>query len=151
MARLYGRPGLHDALQDAVGDYRDYRILLHPPVLRALGLKRKISLGPFQRPVFTALKAMRRLRGTPFDLFGYAKVRGLERQLIGEYRTLMESELDNLTPDTYERATKLAQLPDVIRGYEDVKLASVERFREQARAIGSPDTRPVVLTTKPAS
>ena len=151
VARLYGRPGLHQALRDAVGDYSGYRILLQPPALRALGLKGKISLGPFQRPALAVLKAMRRLRGTPFDLFGYAKVRGLERQLIEEYRTLMEAELDALTPDTYERATELAQLPDVIRGYEDVKLASVERFREQARAILSPDTQPVALTAKPTS
>ena len=150
VARLYGRPGLHDALRNAVGDYSGYRILLQPPALRALGLKGKISLGPFQRPALAVLKAMRRLRGTPFDLFGYAKVRGLERQLIEEYRTLMEAELDALTPDTYERATELAQLPDVIRGYEDVKLANVERFHQQARAILSPDTRSVTLTTKPA-
>ncbi|MCY4664101.1 MAG: 2-oxoacid:acceptor oxidoreductase family protein, partial [Acidimicrobiaceae bacterium] len=150
VARLYGRPGLHEALRDAVGDYRGYRILLHPPLLRALGLKAKISLGPFQRPALAVLKAMRRLRGTPFDLFGYAKVRSVERRLIEEYRSLMEAELDGLTPDTYERATKLAQLPDMIRGYEDVKLANVERSHEQARSILSPDTRPVALTTKPA-
>ena len=151
VARLHLRPGLHDAMGEAVGEFARYRILLHPPVLRALGLKRKISLGPFQRPAFALLKAMRRLRGTPFDLFGYAKVRRVERELIAEYRALMETELDSLTPATYERAAKLAQLPDVIRGYEDVKLAGVDRFREQVRAIRSPDARPVALTAKPAS
>ncbi len=150
VARLHLRPGLHDALRDAVGDYAGYRILLHPPVLRALGLKRKISLGPFQRPALTVLKAMRRLRGTPLDLFGYAKVRRLERQLIEEYRSLMETELDALTPGSYERVVELAQLPDMIRGYEDVKLASVKRFHEEIQAVRSPDTRPVALTTKPA-
>ena len=93
---------------------------------------------------------MRRLRGTPLDLFGYAKVRRIERELITEYRTLMEAELDALTPERYERAVKLAQLPDVIRGYEDVKLAGVARFHEEMRAIRSPGTRPVALTSKPA-
>ncbi len=150
VARLHLRGGLRDAMRDAVGDFSDYRILLHPPVLRTLGLKRKISLGPFQRPALAALKAMRRLRGTPLDLFGYAKVRRIERELIVEYRTLMETELDELTPERYERAVRLAGLPDVIRGYEDVKLAGIERFREQVRAICSPDTQPVALTSKPA-
>ena len=150
VARLHLRPGVADAMRDAVGDFAGYRILLHPPALRALGLKRKISLGPFQRPALVVLKALRRLRGTPFDLFGYAKVRRVERELIAEYRTLMEAELDSLTPATYERATKLAQLPDVIRGYEHVKLAGVEQFRQQVRAIHSPDARPVALTAKPA-
>ena len=149
VARLHLRPGLEAAVRDAVGDYAKYRILLHPPVLRALGLKRKISLGPFQRPALVMLRAMRRLRGTPYDLFGYARVRRLERKLISEYRALMEAELDGLTPASYERALKLARLPDVIRGYEDVKLAGVERFREQARAVGAPDARPVALTAKP--
>ena len=150
VARLHLRPGVADAMRDAVGDFAGYRILLHPPMLRALGLKRKISMGPFQRPALVVLKALRRLRGTPFDLFGYAKVRRVERELIAEYRTLMEAELDSLTPAAYERAVKLAQLPDVIRGYEDVKLAGVERFRQEVRAIRSPDARPVALTAKPA-
>jgi len=141
--------GLHEALRDAVGDYAGYRILLHPPALRALGLRRKISLGPLQRPALAALKAMRRLRGTPLDLFGYAKVRRVERELIAEYRALMEAEMDALAPGSYERAVRLARLPDVIRGYEEVKLAGVERFREQVRAVRSPDTRPVALTSKP--
>ncbi len=149
VARLHLRTGVADAMRGAVGDFSGYRILLHPPVLRALGMKRKISLGPFQRPALVVLKALRRLRGTPFDLFGYAKVRRVERELIAEYRTLMEAELDSLTPATYERATKLAQLPDVIRGYEDVKLAGVERFRQEVRAMRSPDARPVALTAKP--
>ena len=150
VARLHLRPGLGDAVRDAAGDFVRYRVLLHPPVLRALGLKRKISLGPVQRPALGLLKAMRRLRGTPLDLFGYTRMRRLERQLITEYRDLMEAELDGLTPVTYERALRLASLPDVIRGYEDVKLASVERFREQVRAVLSPDARPVALTTKPS-
>ena len=148
VARLHLRPGVHGALRDAVGDYAGYRILLHPPVLRALGLKRKISLGPFQQPALGLLKAMRRLRGTPLDMFGYAKVRRIERELITEYRRIMEAELDGLTPETYERAVRLAGLPDVIRGYEDVKLAGVERFHQQVRAIRSPDAQPVALTTK---
>ena len=150
VARLHLRPGAAEATRDAVGDFAGYRILLHPPVLRALGLKRKITLGPFQRPALMLLKALRRLRDTPFDLFGYAKVRRVERELIAEYRALMEAELDSLTPDRYERANKLAQLPDVIRGYEDVKLAGVEQFHQQVRAILSPDARPVALTAKPA-
>ena len=150
VARLHLHPGVAGAMRDAVGDFTGYRILLHPPALRALGLKRKISLGPFQRPALAVLKALRRLRGTPFDMFGYAKVRRVERELIAEYRTLMEAELDSLTPGTYERAVRLAQLPDVIRGYEDVKLAGVERFREQVRAIRSPDSLPVALTAKPS-
>ena len=75
------------------------------------------------------LYALRGLRGTRFDLFGYDKVRRIERQLIGEYRTLIEGALERLSAESYDRAVRLAELPDLIRGYDSVKLANVERFR----------------------
>jgi len=44
--------------------------LLHPPFLRRLGLQRKLKLGRSATPLFTTLRAARRLRGTAFDPFG---------------------------------------------------------------------------------
>jgi indolepyruvate ferredoxin oxidoreductase len=76
------------------------------------------------------------LRGSAFDPFGYAEVRRVERSLIIEYRALVEKALVGLCPQNHDRAVKLANLPDVIRGYEAVKLASVERFRSEVRALG---------------
>ncbi|HYH59905.1 MAG TPA: indolepyruvate ferredoxin oxidoreductase family protein [Thermoleophilaceae bacterium] len=105
---------------------------LHPPVLRALGMKRKLKLGRWFVPVLRMLRSMRRLRGTPLDPFGLARVRRTERALIGEYEGLVASAVSALTPESHETAVELAELPDVIRGYEDIKLAGVERFRERA-------------------
>ncbi len=65
---------------------------------------------------------MKGLRGTALDPFGRAAVRRVERALIGEYRALLEKAMAGLSPESYERAVKLATLPDLIRGYEDVKL-----------------------------
>jgi indolepyruvate ferredoxin oxidoreductase len=105
-------------------------------VLRALGMTRKIRLGGRSATAaFTTLRAARRLRGTRLDVFGYAKVRRIERALIGEYQTLVRSALERLDADTAGRVEALAGLPDVIRGYEDIKLANVERFRTRARAL----------------
>ena len=36
----------------------------------------------------------------------------------------------------HERAVKLASLPDLIRGYEDIKLANVARFRAEVKTLG---------------
>ena len=47
--------------------------MLHPPLLRALGLKRKLKLGRWFVPAFRLLRAHARLRGTPLDLFGTAR------------------------------------------------------------------------------
>jgi indolepyruvate ferredoxin oxidoreductase len=73
------------------------------------------------------------VRGTVWDPFGYAKVRQVERELIGEYRALIEGVLAGLSCDTVEQAVQLAELPDMIRGYEDVKLANVARFRQKVQ------------------
>src|SRR3989454_239196 len=109
---------------------------LHPPFLRALGLERKIKLGTWFVPVFGVLAGMKWLRGTPLDPFGFAAVRRLERQLPGEYRAVVEKALVGLSPESYERAVKLAGLPDLIRGYEEIKLRNVQRFRDEVRALG---------------
>ncbi len=109
---------------------------LHPPLLRALGMTRKLKLGKWFDGVFRLLVALRRLRGTVFDPFGYAEVRRVERALPSEYRALVEKALVALSPETYESAVRLANLPDVIRGYEGIKLRNVGRFRDEVRALG---------------
>jgi indolepyruvate ferredoxin oxidoreductase len=108
---------------------------LHPPLLRALGLQRKIKLGTWFAPAFRALRAMKGLRGTALDPFGRAQVRQVERQLIGEYRGLVETALARLTPETHDVAVAVAALPDEIRGFEEVKLGNVQRFRDKAAAL----------------
>jgi indolepyruvate ferredoxin oxidoreductase len=80
---------------------------------------------------------MKRLRGTKLDLFGLPKVRRIERALPGEYRALVERSLERLTPVTHATVAEIAELPDVVRGYEDIKLGNIERFREQAAALES--------------
>ncbi|HLZ69027.1 MAG TPA: indolepyruvate ferredoxin oxidoreductase family protein [Dehalococcoidia bacterium] len=136
VARLQLDPAQRAALRAQVGAGAKVEWNLHPPLLRALGLKHKISLGSWFTPAMHGLKAAKALRGTPLDLFGYAEVRRIERALIAEYRALIERALETLTPATHADAVALAGLPDQVRGYEQIKLANVATFREQAAAIG---------------
>ena len=106
--------------------------LLHPPMLRAMGLERKLRFRRTARPTFAALRAMRRLRGTRLDPFGMAEVRRVERELVGEYRALVDRALERLTPATHATVAEVAALPDVVRGFEDIKLRNVVRFRDEA-------------------
>lgn len=45
---------------------------LHPPALRAIGHKSKVSFGPRSNRSLEALARMKVVRGTPLDVFGYA-------------------------------------------------------------------------------
>jgi indolepyruvate ferredoxin oxidoreductase len=108
---------------------------LHPPLLRALGMKRKLKLGRWFVPAFRMLRSMRRLRGTPLDPFGHAQVRRVERELVGEYRALVERALDRLGPGTEALVLEICDLPDEVRGYEEIKLRSVKRFRMRAERL----------------
>jgi indolepyruvate ferredoxin oxidoreductase len=108
---------------------------LHPPILAALGMKKKITLGPWFTFVFVVLRWMKFLRGTRLDLFGYAAVRRTERRLVTEYVDAVEATIARLTPQTHELALRIAGLPDVVRGYEHVKMANVERYDAELRRL----------------
>ncbi|HTI53170.1 MAG TPA: indolepyruvate ferredoxin oxidoreductase family protein [Verrucomicrobiae bacterium] len=135
VARLHLDAAVQAQLQTKFGPKIRTYWHLHPPLLRALGLKKKIRLGAWFRPAFTLLAAMKGLRGSRLDVFGYAAIRQVERALIGEYRQHLETALVRLSPVTHDLAVKLAELPDEIRGYEHLKLENVERFREQAKQL----------------
>ncbi len=111
------------------------KFLLHPPALRAMGLHRKIKLGRWFVLGFRSLAAARRLRGTWLDPFGRAEVRRVERALPGEYLAMLDRALARLEPATAPTVLALAQLPDVVRGYEAIKLANVARFRAEAETL----------------
>ncbi|GAB2910990.1 indolepyruvate ferredoxin oxidoreductase family protein [Nonomuraea fastidiosa] len=133
VARLHLDPAEVARREREFGKDAKVTVLLHPPVLRAMGMKRKIKVGRSAGVLFRGLRAARVLRGTAFDVFGKAEVRRVERALIGEYRGLVRTALDRLTPETASVVEEIAGLPDLIRGYEDIKLARVAEFRERAQ------------------
>ncbi|NUW35659.1 indolepyruvate ferredoxin oxidoreductase family protein [Nonomuraea sp. SMC257] len=132
VARLHLDPAERARREQEFGPDAVVSVLLHPPLLRALGMKRKIRLRRGAGALFRGLRAARTLRGTALDVFGHAEVRRVERRLIGEYRDLVRQALDRLTPDTADDVAAIAALPELIRGYEDIKLTRVAEFRDRA-------------------
>ena len=104
---------------------------LHPPVLRALGLRRKLRLGPWFRPVLLALRGMRGIRGTRLDLFGATSMRRVERELVGEYIALVDRALRRLNPDNRDQIVALVSLVRQVRGYEHIKTAGISAYRAE--------------------
>ena len=136
VARLSLKPELDAALAAQFGARARIHYHLQPPLLKALGLKRKIKLGAWFKLVYRALYRLRFLRGSALDIFGYDRLRRLERDLISQYRRLIFAALDNLEGEHYERALELARAPDIIRGYDEVKLRNIERYWQKLRALG---------------
>ncbi|MEM7339193.1 MAG: indolepyruvate ferredoxin oxidoreductase family protein [Actinomycetota bacterium] len=102
---------------------------LHPPMLRALGMESKIALGPWATPAIKVLAGRKGLRGSALDPFGRVEVRRVERALPGEYVDALRRLLATLDAGRLDAAVAVAGLPDMVRGYEDIKLANVERYR----------------------
>ena len=71
--------------------------------------------------VFRGLAALKGLRGTPFDIFGYTKERREERRLLADYENLLDEIAQGLTPENHAVAVALAGLPEKIRGFGHVK------------------------------
>ncbi|WP_405059285.1 indolepyruvate ferredoxin oxidoreductase family protein [Kribbella sp. NBC_01505] len=109
---------------------------LHPPVLRAMGRTKKMSFGPKSHVTLRVLARLKSLRGTRADLFGYAHLRKVERTLRDHYRTMVTELAAGLDQASYDRAVQLAELPDVVRGYESVKLRNIDRYTETLQALG---------------
>jgi indolepyruvate ferredoxin oxidoreductase len=133
---------LQDPTRERVRDFYDgpltEYIHLHPPLLRALGMRNKLRLNVNAiLPLFRLLYSLRRLRGTPLDMFGRAGIRREERRLIGWYEDLVDGLLPTLTHENHGLAVSIANAPDGIRGYESIKermIAETEAQVEELRA-----------------
>lgn len=102
---------------------------LHPPFLRAMGLKKKIKI-PYNiaTPVMKLLRKGKHLRGTRLDPFGYAKLRKVERQIRDRYINAITHSMKFLSDQNFSEIYELALLPNDVRGFEDIKLVKAEAF-----------------------
>ncbi|MBI3143762.1 MAG: indolepyruvate ferredoxin oxidoreductase family protein [Pseudogulbenkiania sp.] len=85
------------------------------------GKEKKVSFGSWMLPAMKVLARLRFLRGTPLDVFGWQADRKLERQLIGEYETLVDTLLKGLKADNLATAVELAKLAEGVRGFGPIK------------------------------
>ena len=132
VARLMLHPdGLAEA--DAIGDKRLWH--LHPPILAALGMSSKVEVNEKFTPSIKALAKGKKLRGTKLDPFGRTEMRRMERDLVDDFERMIKRvcATDGLAVDTDRLpvAIELAELPDMIRGYEELKVRRVEEYSQR--------------------
>ena len=105
------------------------RFHLAPPFLPGVdaeGRPKKRTFGPWMLRVFSVLAAMKGLRGTVIDPFGWSAERRAERALIAAYEADMDEVLRHLADGDRATAVDLAELPLQIRGFGPVKQASID-------------------------
>ncbi|MCW8378656.1 indolepyruvate ferredoxin oxidoreductase family protein [Streptomyces justiciae] len=141
-ARLMNDSAFRARLDAEFPGARRARYLLHPPVLRALGRKKKIGIPIAFAPAFRVLAAGKVLRNTPLDLFGRTGVRRAERALRNEYWALVDALIQrvrNGDNEDYRTAVAAAEAAQLVRGYEQVRMRGIERFHRRLAELGLGD------------
>lgn len=146
VARLYSNGDFRRRLQSEFdGDFK-LRFVMAPPLLskrNAKGELVKRSFGGYMLPLFGWMTRFKGLRHTPFNVFGYSAERRMERQLIGEYRLLVERVLAGLTAQNLAAATEIVRLFEDIKGFGHVKQRNLEAVMSKSRQLMNQyETRP---------
>jgi len=139
VARLYSDGAfLRQAAAEFDGDLT-FTFHLAPPLLArkdpATGEPRKMSFGPWMMTAFSLLARLKFLRGTAFDPFGRTEERRTERRLVADYEAVLEELLAKLTPDNHHLAVGIAAIPDKIRGFGHIKLATLRVAKADEEAL----------------
>jgi indolepyruvate ferredoxin oxidoreductase len=139
VARLYTNGAFFERLNGQFERGARVELNLAPPLFSrpdpVTQRPRKVRFGPWLFPVLRVLAHCRFLRGTPLDPFGYTRERRIERQLIAEYEDTLQVLVASLSADNFDLAVQIASLPEEIRGFGEVKLASCERVKRQERQL----------------
>lgn len=134
VARLYSHPEFMSALNNTFeGNYK-VKFNLAPP-FRLFNRKRKSEYGRWMLVGFKVLSRLKFIRGTMFDVFSYTEERKIERQLIVDYLEMSNFMIRNLSEGNYDSCVEMLELPMTIRGFGDIKKASIERYYEQLALI----------------
>jgi len=138
VARLFTDGIFADQLGENFAGWKKLEFHMAPPLFgkrdKATGQLVKKTYGPWLMPVLRRLAAMRRVRGTWRDPFGYSAERRMERQLLANYEATLDIVVERLAADNHEAAVALVRYPEMIRGFGHVKAASVRRALPEAAA-----------------
>jgi indolepyruvate ferredoxin oxidoreductase len=135
VARLHSDPGFARKIEGMFEGGYKLKFHLAPPIFNKpdprTGEARKSEFGPWMMAAFRVLAKFKRLRGTPFDIFGMTRERRTERRLIGEYEATVAELLERLDGGNQKLAAEIASVPEHIRGFGHVKRRHLDEAKKK--------------------
>ncbi|KFI07962.1 indolepyruvate ferredoxin oxidoreductase family protein [Massilia sp. BSC265] len=153
VARLHTDPAFKAKIAGMFEGDIKLKFHLAPPLLAKHdkeGRALKKEYGSWMMGAFGVLAKLKRLRGTPFDVFGYTAERRTERALIGQYRQTVEALLPKLSPENLPQAVAIASIPEDIRGYGHVKERHLKAAKQKEAALVAAFHAPAAGTPRAA-
>ena len=133
VARLFTDGRFEREISEAFEDVAAIHLHLAPPLISridpATGRPVKRRFGSWIMPLLRLLARAKRLRGTPFDIFGYSAERRAERRLIALYEADLDRIATMLSPENLPAAIALASWPLQIKGYGIFKHDAIARAK----------------------
>jgi indolepyruvate ferredoxin oxidoreductase len=153
VARLYASPDFRQSLADEFDGTRKVSVWLAPPLLArkdpATGRPRKMKFGPWVFPLMKGLAALRVLRGTPLDVFGYTAERRAERELARSFEADILQLVKAPSERTLAHAEALARAANEVRGFGPVKEAALKRYAVARERILAGDVQAIAKRPAP--
>ncbi len=152
VARLYSHPEFLEGLNKQFDGNFKINFHMAPPVISKIsefdGLPIKRKLPGFSLSIFRMLAKMKSLRGGRWDMFGKTEERQCERELITDFESLVNKNLDKINEENYARFVEIVSLPQMIKGFGHVKRANMEKYKQQLsmleRQLTSPELKVVI-------
>ena len=144
VARLSLKAELDSAISQEFGKSAKINYMLHPPFLKAMenipilnmlpGVKSKLALGSWFKVFYVMLKNMKFLRGTPFDFMAWfsSDVRKADKKALNHYKSILEKNINEIGNGKYQDLKEFSSLPDIIRGYEEVRLDTMTEYYKKS-------------------
>jgi indolepyruvate ferredoxin oxidoreductase len=124
VARLYSNGDFQRRLQSEFEGDVKLRLYMAPPMISKRNSKGELikrSFGSYMLFAFAWMTRFKWLRKTPLNIFGMSAERRMERELIPQYRALVERVFAKLTPQNAPDGIELVRLYEDIKGYGHVK------------------------------
>ena len=129
VARLYSDGSFKRQLGKQFESYDRLEYHMAPPVLGrkdSKGHPVKSSFGRGMAALFPVLSALKVLRGTPLDVFGYSTERRWEREILSGFIGEMRQMTDVLRKNNLDQIADFLSYPMKIKGYGHVKKRKYE-------------------------